>query len=82
MLFAGGLLYAGRRSGLLRYHLLALVSVTGGILLTMRIHSGTYLGLRIYFLGMGVLVFLNGLFLFSRFTRNHPIQEEGPDGDE
>jgi hypothetical protein len=82
VLFAGGLLYAGRRSGLLRYFLLALVSAAGGILLAVFIDRGSYLALRIYLLGMGILVFGNGLILFSRFIRNHPIQEEGPDGKE
>ena len=82
VLFAGGLLYAGRRSGLLRYHLLALVSVAGGILIALRLESGTYLGVRIYLLGMGIIVLLNGLLLFSRFTRNHPIHEEVVDEHE
>lgn len=82
VLFGGGLVYAGRRSGLLRYHLLALVSSTGGVLLTLYLNSGSYLGLRIHLLVMGILVFGNGLLLFSRFTRTHPIHEEETDGQE
>lgn len=81
VLFAGGLVYAGRRSGLLRYYLLALVSVAGGILLATNIDHGSYLGVQIYLVCMGILVFFNGLLLFTRFTRNNPIQEEGADGE-
>lgn len=82
VLFSGGLVYAGRRSGLLRYHLLALVSIAGGILLALLVQSGSYLGLRVYLLAMGVLVFGNGLFLFRRFVRTHPIPEEETNGHE
>jgi hypothetical protein len=82
VLFGGGLVYAGRRSGLPRYFLLALLSAGGGTLLALFIHSGSYLGLRIYLLVMGILVFGNGLILFSRFTRTHPIHEEETHGQE
>lgn len=81
VLFAGGLVHAARRSGLLRYHLLSLISVAGGILIAVFLKSGTYLGLRMYLLSMGILIFTSGLFLFTRFIRNHPIQEE-TDGHE
>jgi len=75
LLFGAGLFHAARRSGLLRYDLLALVSLTGGALLALYVAAPTYIGLRIYLLAMGVLVFVNGLILFTGFTRHHPLPE-------
>ncbi len=80
VMFAGGLLYAGRRSGLPSYHLLALISAIGGILLALFIDSGSYRGLRVYLLGMGVIVFCFGLLRFTRFIRNNPIRQEESNG--
>lgn len=75
LLFGAGLFHAARRSGLLRYHLLALVSLVGGALLAVSVTAPSYIGLRLYLLAMGVLVFVNGLILFARFTRRHPLPE-------
>lgn len=75
LLFGAGLFHAARRSGLLRYHLLAMVSLAGGALLAVSVSAPSYLGLRIYLLAMGVLVFVNGLALFTSFTRRHPLPE-------
>jgi len=74
LLFAGGLYHAARRSGLRRYHLLAILSVSGGILISVAIRDGGYLGLRIYLMAMGIMIFINGVVLFNRFTRENPIQ--------
>jgi len=75
LLFGAGLFHAARRSGLLRYVLLTLVSLLTGVLLSVTVTEPSYRGLRIYLLAMGILVFVNGLFLFTRFTRRHPVQE-------
>jgi len=82
ILFSGGLIYAGQRAGLMRYYLLALFSVSCGFALAYWIRSATYLGLRTYLLITGCLVFCNGLILFIRFTRNHPLRKEEANGSE
>jgi hypothetical protein len=82
VLFSGGLIYAGQRAGLMRYHLLALFSVVCGFVLAILIQSASYQGLRTYLLITGTLVFVNGLTLFLRFTRNHPIRKEASNGSE
>lgn len=80
VLVAGGMHYASARSGLARFRFYLVVSIAGGIALSLVALPGRLEGLRAYLFGMGMLVVIGGVITFARFLKCNPVvTEEGSD---
>ena len=79
---AGGLWYAGSRSGLRRFFVAAVGSVALGVVVTALccvpgvpfLRGDGVRGLQAYLVAMGGLSLISGLIVFARFLRSHPVQ--------
>jgi hypothetical protein len=73
LLFMGGFLYLGSRSGLARQYAYALISPALGVLLATRTFVEPYQGVRVWALVMALLLLTIGGIVFLRFLRDNPV---------
>jgi hypothetical protein len=77
---AGGFWYAGDRSGLLRYRLIAGLSAIGGVMLWLLGSGDSYLPVAWHLVGLALPLLVLGIWSLVRFLRAHPILEPPTDG--
>jgi hypothetical protein len=77
---AGGFWYTADRSGLLRYRLIAGLSVVSGVLLWWFGSGESYVGVVWHLVILSVPLALVGIWSLARFIRTHPVQELPTDG--
>ena len=67
--------YVGYESGSSRYYILTVLSVAGGVIVSI-IGFGTRPDLEMYFLGMNGVLIITGIILFVSFLRKYPQSAE------
>jgi hypothetical protein len=77
---AGGFWYTADRSGLLRYRLIAGLSVVSGVLLWWFGSGESYVGVVWHLVILSVPLALVGIWSLVRFVRTHPVRELPVDG--
>lgn len=77
---AGGFWYAGTRSGLLRYRVIAALSIGGGLLLWWLGSGDSYRAVVVHLVGLAVPLAAIGVTSLVRFVRTNPVREPPGDG--
>ncbi len=77
---SGGFWYAGEQSGLMRYRLVAALSVSLGIVLWLIGSGDDYSGVIWHLLGLAAPLAVMGAWALVAFVRSHPIRETNVDG--
>lgn len=77
---AGGFWYAGEQSGLVRYRLVAILSVALGVALWWSGSGSTYSGVVWHMLGLAIPLAGLGVWSLVQFIRTHPVRDFPNDG--
>lgn len=73
LIYAGGFWFAGQRSGMLRYRLVAAWSFLSGVLLWWFGTGETYQAVAIHMWGLAIPLAVVGTWSLVRFMRTHPV---------
>jgi len=77
IVYVGMFLSLASKSKTARYYGYALISVISGFAFSLLTFESWRTGVELYFLSLGLILIINGIFLFLRFLRKNPLPLEG-----